>query len=241
MARNVYDDEEFFAAYAQLRRSREGLDGAPEWASVRALVGDVAGLDVLDLGCGYGWFCRWARDAGAASVVGIDVSERMLARARELTDRGVEYRHEDLASADLGAGAWDLVHSSLALHYLADLDRVVRRVAAALRPGGRLVATTEHPIFSARSPGWTTTDDGGRAWAIADYLVEGDRVTDWLAPGVVKHHRTLGTLVTTLLEAGLRLDHLEEWCPSDEQVAARPELAHERHRPMFVIVAATGP
>ena len=80
MTQNIYDNPEFFAGYSQLRRSREGLDGMPEWATLRAMLPDLAGLRVVDLGCGFGWFCRWARAAGAASVLGLDVSENMLAR-----------------------------------------------------------------------------------------------------------------------------------------------------------------
>src|SRR5205085_9964966 len=81
MTQNIYDDAGFFAGYSALPRSIHGLDGAPEWPTLRALLPDLNGLRVLDLGCGFGWFCRYARGAGAASVTGYDVSERMLARA----------------------------------------------------------------------------------------------------------------------------------------------------------------
>jgi len=81
----IYDNEEFFERYSWLGRSVEGLDGAPEWPALCALLPDLRGLKVLDLGCGFGWFCRWARQKGAAHVLGIDVSERMLARSRATT------------------------------------------------------------------------------------------------------------------------------------------------------------
>ena len=85
MTQNIYDDEEFFQGYSRLRRSVEGLDGAPEWPALRALLPNLSGLAVLDLGCGFGWFCRWARQQGAAYVLGIDISEKMLARGRAAT------------------------------------------------------------------------------------------------------------------------------------------------------------
>jgi SAM-dependent methyltransferase len=85
MTQNIYDNEEFFAAYSRLRRSVEGLGGAPEWPTLRALLPDLRGCKVLDLGCGFGWFCRWARQQSAAQILGIDVSERMLARGRAAT------------------------------------------------------------------------------------------------------------------------------------------------------------
>jgi 2-polyprenyl-3-methyl-5-hydroxy-6-metoxy-1,4-benzoquinol methylase len=72
MTQNIYDNERFFDAYRHLERSTHGLDGAAEWPALRTLLPDMRRLRVLDLGCGYGWFCRWARQQGAASVLGID-------------------------------------------------------------------------------------------------------------------------------------------------------------------------
>jgi SAM-dependent methyltransferase len=82
MPQNIYDNPDFFAAYGELGRSVAGLDGAAEWPALQALLPDISGARVLDLGCGFGWFCRWARAHGAASVLGIDVSEKMRARDR---------------------------------------------------------------------------------------------------------------------------------------------------------------
>jgi len=119
MTQNIYDDEEFFAGYSRLRRSVEGLDGAPEWPALRALLPNLSGLKVLDLGCGFGWFCRWARQQGAAHVLGIDVSEKMLARGRAATvDPSITYTMADMEQLELPAGSFDVVYSSLALHYV---------------------------------------------------------------------------------------------------------------------------
>src|SRR5262245_3820009 len=97
MAQNIYDHDDFFQGYSKLPRSVEGLTGAPEWPTVRKMVDDVSGCRVLDLGCGFGWFCRWAAEQGAASVHGVDLSENMLARARTLTsDPKVTYERADL-------------------------------------------------------------------------------------------------------------------------------------------------
>ena len=74
MTQNIYDDPKFFEGYSRLPRSVAGLDGAPEWPALRALIPALQGCSVVDLGCGYGWFCRWAREAGAARVLGLDVS-----------------------------------------------------------------------------------------------------------------------------------------------------------------------
>src|SRR5271154_1154935 len=97
MTQNIYDDPGFFEGYSRLPRSAEGLDGAPEWPELRALLPDLHRCTALDLGCGFGLFCRWARQNGAAHVRGIDVSERMLARARATTqDAAIAYDRADL-------------------------------------------------------------------------------------------------------------------------------------------------
>ena len=239
MTQNIYDDEEFFAAYSRLPRSIEGLDAAPEWPALRALLPDLRGRRVLDLGCGYGWFCRWARQSGAAHVLGIDVSERMLARARAaILDPAIDYVRDDLERLRLPPELFDLVYSSLALHYIEQLDAVFAEVSGALVPGGSFVFSVEHPIFTApAAPDWLDLA-GHRIWPVDHYLDEGPRSTDWLAPGVVKQHRTLATYLNMLLARGFTISQVEEWGPSAEQIRARPALSDERHRPPFLLVAA---
>jgi SAM-dependent methyltransferase len=240
MAQNIYDDPEFFAGYARLDRSRQGLDATPEWPALRALLPDPSGLRIADLGCGYGWFCRWAAERGAASVLGLDVSEKMLERARSFgADARVTYRRTDLEQLDLPAASFDLVYSSLAFHYVADVASLFRAIRTALVPGGPLVFSTEHPIYmAARRAGWIADGEGRKSWPVDSYQMEGKRITDWLAPGVVKYHRTLGTTLNALIAQGFAIRHVEEWGPTDAQVAAQPQLAEERDRPTFLLVAA---
>src|SRR6516165_11247457 len=129
MTQNIYDDEEFFAGYSRLRRSVEGLDGAPEWPALRSLLPNLSGLKVLDLGCGFGGFCRWARQQGAAHALGIDISEKMLARGRAATiDPAITYIRADMEQLDLPADSFDVVYSSLALHYVANLSGLMAQV-----------------------------------------------------------------------------------------------------------------
>lgn len=240
MTQNIYDDPDFFEGYGQLPRSRDGLDGAPEWPSLRAMLPSVAGRRVVDLGCGYGWFCRWAAEQGAARVLGIDVSARMLDRAREMTTSpAVRYERADLERLSLPSASFELAYSSLAFHYVEHLPALFGAIGRALVPDGRPVFSIEHPIYMAsRRPQWRIDENGHRFWPVDGYRIEGRRTTDWFAAGVVKYHRTLGTLLNQLIAAGFRIDHLDEWGPSDEQVAAQPALAQERERPMFALVGA---
>lgn len=240
MTQNIYDNDEFFAGYGRLPRSVEGLDGAPEWPALRAMLPNLQSRRVLDLGCGYGWFCRWAREQGAAQVLGIDVSENMLARARADTkDAAITYTRADMERLELAPESYDLVYSSLALHYVENLDRLMGEVHRALVPGGSLVFSAEHPIYTAPAkPGWLGDTPGRRAWPVDRYLDEGPRSRDWLTKGVIKQHRTLATYLNALLRLGFTLRHIEEWGPTKEQIAAHPEWADERQRPPFLLIAA---
>lgn len=240
MSQNIYDHPEFFAGYSQLPRSREGLAAAPEWPTLRRMLPALAGARVFDLGCGFGAFARWARDMGAASVLGVDRSQNMLARARAQTqDPGVTYAIADIEHLELTEAVFDLIYSSLTLHYIADFEAVCGTIRRLLVPGGHLVFSVEHPIYTApRRPGWQTAPDGARVWPINDYLLEGQRVTEWITSGVVKYHRTVATYVNSLVTQGFQLMRLEEWGPNPAQIAAHPEWADEVHRPPFLLVSA---
>jgi len=239
MTQNIYDDPEFFQGYSQMGRSLGGLDAAPEWPALQSLLPRMHGLKVVDLGCGYGWFSRWASEHGAHSVLGFDVSEKMLEQARNTTSAAnIQYARADLEHLDLAEGSFDLAYSSLALHYIKDLAGLFAKVYAALKPGSRFVFSIEHPIFMApRNPGWLIDSEGRKHWPLDSYQLEGERVTNWLAEGVIKQHRTVGTLLNTLIAAGFTIRHVNEWGPSAAQVAAQPALAEERERPMMMLVA----
>lgn len=239
MTQNIYDNDKFFAGYSQLPRSQRGLEGAPEWASLRAMLPEMAGLRVLDLGCGFGWFCRWALDRCALSVTGIDVSEKMLTRAKEESDPAITYLQADLEELTLERNSLDLIYSSLAFHYLRHLDVLMAEIAGALVPGGRLVFSVEHPMVTApKLPGWSTDKNGTKTWPVNHYLEDGPRVTEWFAPGVLKQHRSMTSYLNMLIRHGLRITHVEEWGPTDAQAEKHPELLDERQRPTFLLVSA---
>ncbi|MCS3507949.1 bifunctional 2-polyprenyl-6-hydroxyphenol methylase/3-demethylubiquinol 3-O-methyltransferase UbiG [Achromobacter sp. JUb104] len=241
MTQNIYDTAEFFEGYSQMARSVHGLDGAPEWPALQALIPALAGSRVVDLGCGFGWFCRWAEAQGAAQVLGLDVSQNMLDRARATTPAGrITYQRADLENLTLPAAAYDFAYSSLTLHYIERLPELFAAIYRALTPGGHFVFSAEHPIYTAPAqPGFVQDATGRRVWPLNQYAVEGPRTTDWLAKGVIKQHRTLGTYLNQLIAAGFTITHVQEWAPTAEQLAAQPALDEERDRPMMVLVAAT--
>jgi 2-polyprenyl-3-methyl-5-hydroxy-6-metoxy-1,4-benzoquinol methylase len=242
---NVYDDPRFLAGYAELDRFGEGWPQAMEQPALLELLPPVAGLRVVDLGCGAGQLALHLARAGAATVLGMDVAEHMLALARaERSHPRIAYRRQSIEDADLPPEQTDLVVSTLALHYVADYASLMRRVAGWLVPGGWLVFSTEHPIYTARLPdlGWAVDTNGQRrGWTIDHYADEGARTEHWFVEGVRKYHRTMSSLVNGILDAGLVVERLLEPAPDSEHLARKPENIDERRRPMFVLLRARRP
>ena len=105
-------------------------------------------------------------------------------------------------------------------------------------PGGAFVFSVEHPIYVASSsPAWLTLADGRKVWPLDSYRREEPRSTEWLVPGVIKQHRTLGTTLNLIVEQGFTIRQVEEQRPSSDQNAATPEAAEEIDRPVFLLIA----
>jgi SAM-dependent methyltransferase len=244
MAQNIYDNEAFFKEYVQLPRQVKGLVGTPEWPALQDMIPDLKGADVLDLGCGFGWVCRWAKEEGASTVLGIDISEKMLSKARSFpTDPAITYLQADLEVVSLTeqiTKKFDVVFSSLTLHYIEDIASLFSQISLALKEGGAFVFSIEHPIFSApRNAKFIQDSDGHNVWPLDRYLEEGPRTTNWLADGVIKQHRTISSWIMKLAGAGFTLQNIKEWGPSSKQIEENPAWADERQRPPFLLIHAT--
>ena len=237
---NIYDDPTFFEAYGNMPRSKGGLQAAGEWHQLQPLFPDVAGKRVLDLGCGYGWHCRYAAERGAQRVLGLDLSRRMLERAsRENGGPGITYRLCGIEDYAYPEEAWDLVVSNLALHYVEDLEAVYRKVYRTLAPGGVFLFNIEHPVFTAGiREDWIYGEDGRPLyWPLDNYFFPGERETLFLGQPVRKQHHTLTQILNPLLSAGFRLEAVEEAMPPAEMLDL-PGMADELRRPMMLLVRA---
>lgn len=174
-------------------------------------------------------------------MVGIDSSRRMLevARAKNASP-AVEYRCCGIEAFDYPEQAFDLVVSSLALHYVEDLDAVYRQVYRTLRPGGIFAFSVEHPVFTAAGrQDWAYDAEGRKLhWPVDAYFLEGSREACFLGETVRKQHRTLTHVVRGLLQAGFRLGDLVEPQPSAEMLRRFPEMQEEMRRPMMLLVSA---
>ncbi len=216
-----------------MSRSQQGLDGAGEWHQLQPLFPDLTGKDVLDLGCGYGWHCKYAADHGARSALGIDQSELMIAEAmkRNAAD-SITYRVCSLQDYDYPAASYDLVISNLVLHYVEDLDSIYRPVHETLRPGGVFMMNIEHPTFTAGVNQQFAADG---TWPVDNYYFPGMRQTNFLGHTIIKYHHTLTQILGGLLSAGFRIEVVEEAMPPKEWRVVMPD---EMRRPMMLLVKA---
>lgn len=240
---NIYDNKAFFEAYSQMARSTGGLEAAGEWHLLRPLFPPMEGSRVLDLGCGYGWHCKYAVDHGAAEALGLDLSEKMIAEARARNaDPRIRYEVGGIAEYAYPAEAYDLVVSNLALHYLADLDDIYRKVFTTLKPGGVFLFNIEHPVFTAGVREDWIRDEEGRpvCWPVDNYYYPGERATLFLGQEVKKQHHTLTQILMGLLRCGFALEAVEEAMP-DPSMLDLPGMADEMRRPMMLLVKARKP
>jgi SAM-dependent methyltransferase len=241
MKENKYDDPAFFEAYSNFPRSVRGLAAAGEWHELKKLLPDFAGKRVLDIGCGFGWHCIYAAQQGAKHVTGTDISEKMLAVARQKTScDNVEYQKIAMEDIDYPENSFDVAMSSLAFHYTLDFDAVCTKVHKCLAVSGTFVFSVEHPVFTAYgTQDWMVDSDGNIVcWPVDRYFMEGKRNPLFLGEEVVKYHRTFTTYMNTLMNTGFAVTGFTEPQPEKELIAEIPGMENELRRPMMLIIAA---
>lgn len=240
MKENKYNDPVFYEKYSQMERSQKGLAGAGEWHELQKLLPDFHGRRVLDLGCGYGWHCKYAAGHGAAYVLGTDISQKMLETALEKNPGPViEYRCAAMEDLAFQEDSFDVVLSSLAFHYVRDFRPLVENIHRWLKPDGSFVFSVEHPVFTAYgSQDWYYDENGDILhFPVDNYYLEGRREAVFLGERVIKYHRTLTTYLDTLLQNGFQILRVVEPQPPQDMMDL-PGMEDELRRPMMLLVSA---
>ncbi|MHA3066222.1 class I SAM-dependent methyltransferase [Lacticaseibacillus saniviri] len=233
---NPYDDPTFFDQYAHMRRSEEGLKGAGEWPALEAMLPDLTDKKILDLGAGYGWHAKYFVDHGAASVVAVDLSEKMIATAKEKNgDPRITYMVGDISQVDFDVDQFDMVFSSLAIHYLPSFATLVDHVRKFLVPDGIFLFSVEHPVFTASGDQDFVQSGERTVFPVDRYFDEGKRETEFLGSQVTKYHRSLTTYLHTLVTHQFVIADVVEPTPAAE-LRNLPEMANEWRRPMMLII-----
>jgi 2-polyprenyl-3-methyl-5-hydroxy-6-metoxy-1,4-benzoquinol methylase len=211
--------------------------------------GDVAGLRVLDLGCGQGYFTR-ALAAAGADALGVDLSDELVALAvqheRE-TPLGAAYRAVSAAAVaeHWPAASFDRVTACMSVQDMADVGAVFRAAHTVLRPGGRMVFSVPHPLTDTPYREWDRDLLGRkRALKIAGYFERGAATCDWNMPRLAYRwttpfwRYTLGEWCRLVTDAGFLIRAMDEPRPTAEQIERRPELADCAMMPYFLLFDA---
>ncbi len=237
---NVYDNEAFFEDFRKSRENKVNFNDCIETPILFAMLPDLQGKTVLDIGCGMGQHAKRYADLGAASVLGTDISEKMLACAREQNSAdNITYRR--LAMEDIGeiTERFDLVTSSLVFDYAEDFGGLMRTIRGLMKDDAEFVFSMSHPIVTAWDgvyDRYTRTETGERLYAnLRNYCLEGPRKVDWVVSGYECYHRTVSTLINGLIAAGLVIEECREAHLSDEMRERYPALfGGTIHRPEFI-------
>lgn len=239
MKENKYDNEQFFEKYSQMERSKKGLEAAGEWSELQKILPDFTGKNVLDLGCGYGWHCKYAAIHGANYVLGTDISHKMLEIAKKKNDDSkIEYRCIAMEDLTLEEASFDVVLSSLAFHYVKDFEPLIKNISKWLKEDGELVFSVEHPVFTSYGTQDWYYDNNGNIlhFPVDNYYYEGKRDALFLGEKITKYHRTLTTYLNNLLNNGFILDHIIEPQPPASLMHVAG-MKDEMRRPMMLLVS----
>jgi len=139
-----YDDQ----AMVWAKRMRSGENIAHKYLEKPAmyqLLGDIRGKSVLCVGCGTGEECEYLKSQGAKRVVGIDISSGLIEVAKE-SFTGIEFEVMDMEQLSYMPDSFDVVYSSLTMHYVQDWIRVFKEILKVMKADGRFIFSTHHPI-----------------------------------------------------------------------------------------------
>ena len=237
---NVYDNDAFFENFQSSRNNDVNFNDCIETPILFGMLPDLCGKTVLDIGCGMGQHAKQYAELGAASVLGIDLSEKMLEYAKAHNSKdNIVYRRLAMEDIETISDTFDLVTSSLVFDYVEDFAGLMRKIRKLMKEEAEFVFSMSHPIVTAWDgtyDRYTRTDTGERLYAnLRNYCVEGLRKVDWVVQGYECYHRTVSTLINALIGAGFMIEECQEAHLSDEMRNRYPALfGGTIHRPEFI-------
>lgn len=127
MKQNIYDNDAFFDRYRSFRKNESGYNRYLEEPSLRAFLPNMKGKTILDIGCGFGDFSRFAMHHGVKEYLGIDISEKMITEASKSKGENTHFLNSAIEDYSSPQNRFDLVVASLCLHYVADYEAICEK------------------------------------------------------------------------------------------------------------------
>lgn len=207
------------AADAYWETQAQSRDAAWNRAIVAARFPDLSGLEVLDVGCGYGIYTDAFRRTGAHAV-GCDGAPAMLERARMLYPDCTFDLVDLLGPLPYGAGRFDLVFCNQVLMDMPDITGLFREFARVVRENGTLYFSIVHP---ATYPGqWIEDENGSKAAKRVRDYGKIYQMEHRFCGGTTHIHRPISFYLNLAAENGFRLVRMEEPCDPAGSDAGMP-------------------
>ncbi len=240
---NIYDNEQFFNYYKEMRDSKINANTLIEIPTIISMLPDVKGKTILDIGCGEGEMARLFAERGAKKVLGVDISQNMIKLANEKnTYENVNFQLLAMENLDSLTEKFDFVFSSLAVHYVEDFGKLMKDISNLLNKDGILLFSQEHPIvlapnFHKEMKKYIDIDDK-RYYLISDYNNIGQRSRTWTVEGVIKYHRNFSCIINNIINAGMNLLEIQEPVATKEAIELIPKYIYQNDRPFFAFFKA---
>jgi ubiquinone/menaquinone biosynthesis C-methylase UbiE len=208
-----------------------------------ALLGNVTGKNVLDVGCGEGGYTRMFASKGAY-VTGIDGSDRLIEIAKRRAEKenlSIVYHVTNSNSlSEIADETFDVVLAAMSLMDVEDYCGAIAEIYRVLRIGGEFLMSITHPCFTGRGSGWRKNADGvADHYVIDNYVIREtweEFITDKFARPVLFRHMPLADFISPLLELGFKLALLEEPTPTPEQIQQSGRLKRLNRIPLFLFL-----
>lgn len=235
---NIYDNNEFFNKYEQMRDSSNNANDLLETPTILSMMPKVKNKKILDLGCGDGRIDEVLVKSGAKQIYGIDISNNMIKLAR---DRNLENCKFDLLPMeDISKinEKFDIVYSSLAFHYVEDFDKLLKDINELLNKDGILLFSMESPLNTATIIEDKDVDNkvvvkNKSYYLLSDYCNEGERKVYWQDIYLTKYHRTYATIINLLIKNNFELLEVRDSVVSKQTIKLNPKFKNQLDKPYF--------
>jgi len=194
---NIFENIKFLKEYdLHVKRSGE-LNKNIERPILISLLRDKHYDNCLDMGCGSGELCNWLFENDSINIIGIDISQEQINRAKIKFKYG-NFQCQNILHFEITPNHYQLITASLMLHYISDLDLILRRCFEGLQKNGNLVFSILHPLKTSKMSG-------------KPYSINHKFNFEWLGFNTIIYHRTFSTLINVILKNKFRIVEIVEY------------------------------